>query len=35
MGNDLGPRHVDNPPELVAAKDQIEELIREWLAADN
>ncbi|XP_037043957.1 putative serine protease K12H4.7 [Bradysia coprophila] len=31
MGNDLGPRHRDNPPALAAAKDQIEALILEWI----
>lgn len=35
MGNDLGPRHPDNPPELVAAKDQIEEIIRGWLGLND
>lgn len=35
MSNELGPRHPDNPPELVAAKDQIEALIYQWLGLDD
>lgn len=31
MSNELGPRHRDNPPELVEAKDRVEELIHQWL----
>lgn len=31
MGNDLGARNEDNSPALRAAKNQIEELINEWI----
>lgn len=31
MGNDLGPRHQDNSPALAEAKNQIEDIINEWI----
>ncbi|KAJ6641397.1 Thymus-specific serine protease [Pseudolycoriella hygida] len=31
LGNDLGPRHPDNPPALRDAKIEIERLILEWI----
>lgn len=35
MANDLGPRHEDNSPALRAAKNQIEEIINEWIDEHN